>query len=88
MLHKLRWFEDDLYNGEGIKYYENGIKLYEGEFEDDEYNGKGIEYYENENKKYEGDFEDEEPHQTTDTFAGPKGIEEMIKEVLKSKLNK
>jgi beta-glucosidase-like glycosyl hydrolase len=37
---------------------------------------------------YEGDFEDEEPHQTTDTFAGPKGIEEMIKEVLKSKLTK
>jgi hypothetical protein len=37
---------------------------------------------------YEDDFEDEEPHQTTDTFAGPKGIEEIIKEILKSKLNK
>ena len=37
---------------------------------------------------YEDDFEEEEPHQTTDTFAGPKGIEEIIKEVLKSKFNK
>ena len=37
---------------------------------------------------YEDDFEEEEPHQTTDTFAGPKGIEEIIKEVLKSKFTK
>lgn len=38
---------------------------------------------------YDGDdFEEEEPHQTTDTFAGPKGIEEMVKGVLKSKLGK
>ena len=37
---------------------------------------------------YEDDFEEEEPHQTTDTFAGPKGIEEIVKEVLKSKLTK
>ena len=36
---------------------------------------------------YEDDFEEEEPHQTTDTFVGPKGIEEMVKEVLKKKLS-
>ena len=35
----------------------------------------------------EYDFEEETPHQTTDTFAGPKGIEEMVKEVLKKKLS-
>jgi hypothetical protein len=37
---------------------------------------------------YEDDFEEEEPHQTTDTYAGPKGIEEMVKKVLKSKMGK
>ena len=35
----------------------------------------------------EDDFEEETPHQTTDTFAGPKGIEEIVKEVLKKKLS-
>ena len=37
---------------------------------------------------YEDDFEEEEPHQTTDTYAGSKGIEEMVKKVLKSKMGK
>lgn len=37
---------------------------------------------------YEEDFEEEEPHQTTDTFVGPSGIEEIVKGVLKSKLGK
>ena len=37
---------------------------------------------------YEDDFEEEEPHQTTDTYVGPKGIEEMVKKVLKSKMGK
>jgi hypothetical protein len=37
--------------------------------------------------KYEDDFEEEEPHQTTDTYAGPKGIEEIVKEVLGKKLS-
>ena len=36
---------------------------------------------------YEDEFEEEEPHQTTDTYAGPKGIEEMVKEVLTKKLS-
>jgi hypothetical protein len=36
---------------------------------------------------YEDEFEEEEPHQTSDTFAGPKGIEEMVKEVLTKKLS-
>jgi hypothetical protein len=36
---------------------------------------------------YEDDFEEEEPHQTTDTFAGPKGIEEIVKEVLGKRLS-
>jgi len=36
---------------------------------------------------YEDDFEEEEPHQTSDTYAGPKGIEEMVKEVLTKKLS-
>ena len=36
---------------------------------------------------YEDDFEEETPHQTTDTFVGPKGIEEIVKEVLKKKLS-
>lgn len=36
---------------------------------------------------YEDEFEEEEPHQTTDTFAGPKGIEEIVKEVLGKKLS-
>ena len=37
---------------------------------------------------YEDDFEEETPHQTSDTFIGPKGIEEMVKGVLKSKLGR
>jgi len=37
--------------------------------------------------KYEDDFEEEEPHQTSDTFAGPKGIEELVKEVLSKRLS-
>ncbi len=36
---------------------------------------------------YEDDFEEEEAHQTTDTFAGPKGIEEIVKEVLTKRLS-
>jgi len=32
-------------------------------------------------------FTDEEPHQTTDTFIGPKEIEEIIKEILTQKLS-
>ena len=36
---------------------------------------------------YEDEFEEEEPHQTSDTFAGPKGIEEIVKEVLTKKLS-
>jgi hypothetical protein len=36
---------------------------------------------------YEDEFEEEEPHQTTDTFAGPKGIEEIVKEVLTKRLS-
>jgi len=36
---------------------------------------------------YEDEFEEEEPHQTTDTYAGPMGIEEMVKEVLTKKLS-
>lgn len=36
---------------------------------------------------YEDDFEEETPHQTSDTFAGPKGIEEIVKEVLTKKLS-
>jgi hypothetical protein len=36
---------------------------------------------------YEDDFEEEEPHQTTDTYAGPKGIEEIVKEVLGKRLS-
>jgi len=35
----------------------------------------------------EDDFEEETPHQSSDTFAGPKGIEEVVKEVLKKKLS-
>lgn len=35
----------------------------------------------------EYDFEEETPHQTSDTYTGPKGIEEMVKEVLKKKLS-
>jgi hypothetical protein len=36
---------------------------------------------------YEDEFEEEEPHQTSDTFAGPKGIEEIVKEVLTKRLS-
>ena len=36
---------------------------------------------------YEDEFEEEEPHQTSDTFAGPKGIEEIVKEVLTRRLS-
>ena len=36
---------------------------------------------------HEDDFEDEEPHQTTDTYVGPKGIEEIVKEVLTERLS-
>jgi hypothetical protein len=36
---------------------------------------------------YEDEFEEEEPHQTSDTFAGPKGIEELVKEVLTKRLS-
>ena len=34
-------------NGEGIEYYENGNKKYEGNFLDDEYEGVGKFFYEN-----------------------------------------
>jgi hypothetical protein len=37
--------------------------------------------------KYEDDFEEEEPHQTTDTYVGPKAIEEIIKEILGKRLS-
>ena len=37
---------------------------------------------------YEDDFVDEEPHRTSDTGVEPRGIGEVIKEILKSKLNK
>jgi hypothetical protein len=36
---------------------------------------------------YEDEFEEEEPHQTSDTFAGPKGIDEIVKEVLTKRLS-
>jgi hypothetical protein len=36
---------------------------------------------------YEDEFEEEQPHQTSDTFAGPKGIEEIVKEVLTKRLS-
>jgi hypothetical protein len=36
---------------------------------------------------YEDDFEEEQPHQTSDIFAGPKGIEEIVKEVLTKRLS-
>ena len=36
---------------------------------------------------YEDEFEEEEPHHTSDTFAGPKGIEEIVKEVLTKRLS-
>jgi hypothetical protein len=32
-------------------------------------------------------FTDEEPHQTTDTYVGPRGIEEIIKEILGKRLS-
>ena len=32
-------------------------------------------------------FTDEEPHQTTDTYEGPRGIEEIIKEILGKRLS-
>ena len=48
--------KNDNYEGKGIKYYENGNKLYEGEYKNDNYEGKGIKYYENWNKEYEGDW--------------------------------
>ena len=37
---------------------------------------------------YEDDFVDEEPHRTSDTGVEPRGIGEIIKEILKSKFNK
>jgi len=37
--------------------------------------------------KYEDDFEEEEPHQTTDTYVGPRGIEEIVKEILGKRLS-
>ena len=43
-------------NGEGIEYYENGNKKYEGNFLDDEYEGDGKFYYEN-GDIYIGKFE-------------------------------
>ena len=36
---------------------------------------------------YEDEFEEEEPHQTSDINAGPKGIEEIVKEVLTKRLS-
>jgi hypothetical protein len=36
---------------------------------------------------YEGDFEEEDPHQTSDISVEPKGIEEIVKEVLSKKLS-
>ena len=49
----------NILEGKGIKYYENGNKLYKGDFKEGEYDGKGIKYYENGNKEYEGDLKED-----------------------------
>ena len=44
-------------NGQGILFYQNGNKYYEGNFENDEIFGKGIKYYDNGSIKFEGIFD-------------------------------
>ena len=62
------------------------------DFLTDDYGGSGLgDYAEALDIRIVGmDYElpDAEPHQTSDTFAGPKGIGEIIKEILKSKFTK
>ena len=57
-------------NGQGISYYENGNKWYEGKWIDGNRNGKGIAYYEGGDKRYEGEWKDGKRH--------GKGISTMI----------
>ena len=54
----LNWatFKDGEYEGEGILYYENGNKEYEGNFVNGMYNGEGILYSENNNIIFKGVF--------------------------------
>ena len=47
----------DRRHGQGVVYYANGNKWYEGDWADDKKNGKGIGYHTNGNK-YEGDWVD------------------------------
>ena len=47
-------------NGQGIKYDEDGNKLYEGEWKNSFPNGQGIKYDKDGNKLYEGEFRDGE----------------------------
>ena len=59
------------------------------DFLTDDYGGSGLgEYAQELDIRIQGAIPDEEPHQTSDTFAGPKGIGEVIKEILKSKFTK
>ena len=49
-------FNNSLFQGRGIL-YENGLKIYEGDFENNLYWGNGISFYENsENIEYEGEW--------------------------------
>merc|ERR1712146_354827 len=50
------------WHGKGIKYYENGNKLYEGDYSEGKWHGKGIEYHENGKKMYEVDYSEDKWH--------------------------
>ncbi len=49
-------FKNNVLNGNGTEYYENGNVKYTGEFRKDEYSGDGKLYYENGKIEYEGEF--------------------------------
>ena len=50
-------FNNNIFDGKGILFYQNGIKFYEGNFKMNKIEGKGIKYYQNGSKKLEGIFD-------------------------------
>ena len=50
-------FNNNIFDGKGILFYQNGQKFYEGNFQENKIEGEGIKYYQNGSKKIEGIFD-------------------------------
>ena len=58
-----------LYDGQGIIYYLNGNKKYEGEFKNELYSGEGVSFYDNESIEYIGFFLNGKKHGNGQLFS-------------------